>query len=68
MFLGQLINYFSEGSTMPARDAYIYACALGLSGLLITLFNTPFSYMKNVYGMRVRVACTSLIYGKVLVN
>lgn len=50
---------------MPSRDAYLYATALGLCGLLITIFNTPFSYLRNVYGMRIRVACTSLVYDKV---
>jgi ATP-binding cassette subfamily C (CFTR/MRP) protein 4 len=50
---------------MPARDAYLYAAGLGLCGLIITIFSTPFSYMRNVYGMRVRVACTSLVYSKV---
>ncbi|XP_032238396.2 ATP-binding cassette sub-family C member 4 isoform X2 [Nematostella vectensis] len=66
ILLGSLVTYFVEDSPITKKEAYLYAAGVGLCGLFILLFNVPFAFMKNVYGMRVRAACTALIYKKVL--
>ena len=65
VFLGQLVRYFVEESPIPARDAYLYAFGLSLCAVISSLFNAPYTFMSQVYGMRIRVACTGLVYKKV---
>lgn len=66
IFLGQLVRYFVEDSPISTRDAYLYAIGLSLCSLTSSLFNAPFTFMSQVYGMRIRVACTGLVYRKSL--
>ena len=65
IFLGQLIRYFVEDSPISTGDAYLYATGLILCSLMSSMFNAPFTFMSQVYGMRIRVACTGLVYRKV---
>lgn len=65
--LGQLIAYFAVGQTdIPQSDAYLYAAGVVGCSLLNVLFTHP--YMLGVFhlGMKMRVACCSLIYRKAL--
>ncbi|XP_022800440.1 multidrug resistance-associated protein 4-like isoform X3 [Stylophora pistillata] len=66
IFLGQLVRYFVDDSPISTRDAYLYAIGLSLCSLTSSLFNAPFTFMSQVYGMRIRVACTGLVYRKSL--
>ncbi|XP_027046092.1 multidrug resistance-associated protein 4-like isoform X2 [Pocillopora damicornis] len=66
IFLGQLIRYFVEDSPISTGDAYLYATGLILCSLMSSMFNAPFTFMSQVYGMRIRVACTGLVYRKSL--
>ena len=65
IFLGQLVLYFVEDSPISTRDAYLYAFGLSLCAVISSLFNAPYTFMSQVYGMRIRVACTGLVYKKV---
>lgn len=65
IFLGQLVRYFVEDSPISTGDAYLYATGLILCSLMSSMFNAPFTFMSQVYGMRIRVACTGLVYRKV---
>jgi len=68
LFLGQLVRYFSESnsdSTITLEEAYLYAAGVILcSGLNIFAIHP---YMMGIIhvGMKMRVACCSLIYRKV---
>lgn len=68
--MGQLIAYYSPrdpGDTVISKtDAYLYAGAVILSSLINVFVTHP--YMMGVLhlGMKVRVACCSLIYRKAL--
>lgn len=63
--LGLLIWHFDPRATSTANEAYIYASAvilIVLCGALIT-HHSMLGLME--VGMRVRVACSSLMYRKV---
>ena len=51
---------------MSTRDAFLYAMGVSLCAVLVNLFNTPFTFISQVFGMRVRVASTAMVYKKVI--
>ena len=51
---------------MSTRDAFLYAMDVSLCAVLVNLFNTPFTFISQVFGMRVRVASTAMVYKKVI--
>lgn len=69
LFLGRLVRYFSESNsdgTITLEEAYLYAAGVVLcSGLNIFAIHP---YMMGIIhvGMKMRVACCSLIYRKAL--
>lgn len=65
ILLGQLVRYFVQDSPISIRDAYLYASGLSMCAFLSSMSNAPYSFMRQVYGMRIRVACTGLVYKKV---
>ena len=65
LFLGMIVTYFEAGSTLPWQHAYIYAaCWSGCYILVLLLDNLAF-HKSCYYGLKMRVASTSLIYRKV---
>lgn len=62
---GQLVRYFVLDSPISTRDAYLYASGLSMCASLSSMSNAPYSFMRQLYGMRIRVACTGLVYKKV---
>lgn len=65
--LGQLILYYTPNQTeITEKEAYLYACGVVLCSLLNVFLIHP--YMMGVLhlGMKLRVACCSLIYRKAL--
>lgn len=67
MALGQLIAYYTPNQTeITQRDAYLYAGAVVICSLINVFVTHP--YMMGVLhmGMKLRVACCSLIYRKAL--
>jgi len=69
LLLGRLVRYFSESNsdgTITLEEAYFYAAGVVLcSGLSIFAIHP---YMMGIIhmGMKIRVACCSLIYRKVI--
>ena len=65
VFLGLIISYFEEGSHMSTFEMYMYALGWSLSYLFIIILDN-IAFHKSFYlGLKMRVACTSLIYRKV---
>lgn len=65
--LGQLILYYTPNQTRITKDeAYMYAGAVVLCSLIYVFIIHP--YMMGIVhlGMKLRVACCSLIYRKAL--
>lgn len=66
--LGLLIKHFDPASGSTAQDAYIYASAV----IALAWASAVIGHHSNVgmlqIGMRVRIACSSLIYRKVIIT
>ncbi|XP_021934289.1 multidrug resistance-associated protein 4-like isoform X2 [Zootermopsis nevadensis] len=66
VFLGKLILFFNKNTPVTKNEAYMYAGALILSTICsMILIHHSFLACQKI-GMRVRVACCSLIYRKIL--
>jgi hypothetical protein len=68
LFLGRLVRHFSAAEAETAitvEEAYIYAAGVVLCSALNVIVIHP--YMMAIFhmGMKIRVACCSLIYRKV---
>ncbi|XP_069685044.1 ATP-binding cassette sub-family C member 4-like isoform X2 [Periplaneta americana] len=66
IIMGKVINYFTPGSKMPKEEARIFGGALIAIIFIRLAFDHHTSYLCNSIGMRVRVACCSLLYRKLL--
>ncbi|KAK4880306.1 hypothetical protein RN001_008452 [Aquatica leii] len=69
LLLARLIAYFSPSSSnqiITKDEAYVYAAGVILCSLLVVVFHYP--YMNGVLhaGMKIRIACCSLVYRKAL--
>lgn len=62
--LGELISYFIGEYSDPTL-AYVYAAAVTACYLTVTLLAHPTFHINYMLGMKMRVACTSLMYRKV---
>ncbi|KAL3281370.1 hypothetical protein HHI36_004580 [Cryptolaemus montrouzieri] len=67
IMIGKLINYYSPANTEITKDdAFLYAGAVVLCSLINVLMVHPYQMGVCHLGMKVRVACCSLIYRKAL--
>ncbi|XP_070538062.1 ATP-binding cassette sub-family C member 4-like isoform X3 [Ptychodera flava] len=66
ILLGNLISYFSPGSTMTKFDAYMYATGISLCVIMLMITHHPYFFVSQRIGMRIRISCCSLIYRKAL--
>ncbi|XP_071159454.1 ATP-binding cassette sub-family C member 4-like isoform X3 [Mytilus edulis] len=66
LLLGQLIRYFTPGSTVSSTDAYMYAMGVSLCAIILAIFHHPYFFGVQRIGMQLRVACCSLLYRKAL--
>jgi ATP-binding cassette subfamily C (CFTR/MRP) protein 4 len=73
LFLGWLVRYFSGSNSeldshITIEEAYIYAAGIILCSALNIFVIHP--YMMAIFhmGMKIRVACCSLIYRKVTLS
>ncbi|XP_066999504.1 ATP-binding cassette sub-family C member 4 [Anabrus simplex] len=66
LLLGKLIQYFSEGATMTLNEAYMYAGGMVGTVYFLICFQHHYTMGTAYIGMRIRIACCSLLYRKVL--
>ncbi|XP_031550993.1 multidrug resistance-associated protein 4-like isoform X2 [Actinia tenebrosa] len=65
-FLKKLIKYFSVGTKVTEKDAYIYALVVSLCSIGSLFFNTPYYYHRKITGLLAKEGCITLIYDKIL--
>ncbi|XP_046392416.1 ATP-binding cassette sub-family C member 4-like [Ischnura elegans] len=66
LFLGKLISYFNPGSEISKESAYWHAGGVVLCSGIAIYVSHPYMISAMHIGMKVRVACCSLIYRKAL--
>ncbi|CAG2055410.1 unnamed protein product [Timema podura] len=66
LLLGQLLKYFEPGSTMPKEEAYLYAGGIVIITGFSSLYYSHYLLKTAHLGMKMRIACCSLIYRKAL--
>lgn len=68
IFLGQLLDYFrkKEVETITKTEAYLYATGVILCSGILIFVTHPYMMAILHMGMKMRVACCSLIYRKAL--
>ncbi|KAK3096011.1 hypothetical protein FSP39_021917 [Pinctada imbricata] len=66
LLLGQLIRYFTPNSTMSSTEAYMYAMGVSISSIILAVAHHPYFFEVQRLGMKLRVACCSLLYRKSL--
>ncbi|KAK7872348.1 hypothetical protein R5R35_002792 [Gryllus longicercus] len=66
LLLGRLIQYFSEDTEMTLGEAYATAGGMVATVYFLICFQHHYTMGTALIGMRVRVACCSLLYRKVL--
>ncbi|XP_034950064.1 probable multidrug resistance-associated protein lethal(2)03659 [Chelonus insularis] len=64
--LGQLLKYYSKESTMTLTEAYLYAGGVIMCSAVNVFVIHPYMMAILHMGMKLRVACCSLIYRKAL--
>lgn len=66
VFLGKFILFFNKNKAVTKDEAYMYAGALIITALL-SIFLSHHSFLAcQKIGMRIRIACCSVIYRKIL--
>ncbi|CAG9825399.1 unnamed protein product [Phaedon cochleariae] len=67
ILLGQLIRFYEPNqTTITLQQAYIYAAGIVLVSLMYVLVSHSFYLSLQHLGMKLRIACCSLIYRKTL--
>ncbi|XP_046984857.1 ATP-binding cassette sub-family C member 4-like isoform X1 [Schistocerca americana] len=66
IMLGQIVEHFTQGSSMTSGEACAYAAALCIIVFVKNCFYHHYMMLAQLVGMRIRVACCSLLYRKVL--
>lgn len=69
LLVGLLIGYFIDNPhNFSHNDAYLIATGICLTLLMPVLFFHPFMLFLFKQGMKLRIACCSLIYTKVIIS
>ncbi|OXU16308.1 hypothetical protein TSAR_005794, partial [Trichomalopsis sarcophagae] len=66
LVLGSLVSHFYQNSTSTTWDAYIHTSCLVCLIVLQVMLIQQANYGLSVIGMRLRIACSSLIYRKTM--
>ncbi|XP_055852068.1 probable multidrug resistance-associated protein lethal(2)03659 [Episyrphus balteatus] len=67
LFLADLISYFSKSnSDVSKEEAYLYATGFVLCHFFNTILSHPFLFYIFEVGLRIRLACSGLVYRKCL--
>ncbi|CAF1999498.1 unnamed protein product, partial [Rotaria magnacalcarata] len=61
-----LMNFFESCSTMPIWGAWLLTVATILASLCTSLIYNPYFYWMQIFGLKMRVAYSGLIYRKLL--
>ncbi|XP_044261212.1 probable multidrug resistance-associated protein lethal(2)03659 [Tribolium madens] len=61
-FLIKLLEFYMPGSKMNVKEAYFYALGLTILCFMRVLLIHWFTFQTTVLGMKIRIACSSLIY------
>ncbi len=65
IFLGLIVSYIESSSGITMEQAYYYTLGWTLTYILVTAFDNLGFHKSYYYGLKMRVACTSLVYRKV---
>ncbi|GFN98114.1 cystic fibrosis transmembrane conductance regulator [Plakobranchus ocellatus] len=66
LLLGGLIRYFTPNSTTTRAEAWGYASGVSLCAIVLAVVHHPYFFCVQRIGMRMRIACCSLMYKKCL--
>ncbi|XP_053404593.1 ATP-binding cassette sub-family C member 4-like isoform X3 [Mercenaria mercenaria] len=66
LLLGGLIRYFTPGSSVTKMDSYLYAMGVSLCAIMLAISHHPYFFGVQRIGMKMRIACCSLLYRKSL--
>ncbi|XP_071956886.1 ATP-binding cassette sub-family C member 4-like [Antedon mediterranea] len=66
LFVSLLVTYFTVDSDITTQDAYMYAAIVVLLSAIAITAHHPYFFYNSLLGMRIRVACSGLIYRKSL--
>ena len=67
-YAGWLIEYFTPGSTVSLTSAYLYGTGVVAMAALYTFTHHPYFFGVMHCGMKIRIACCSLLYRKVRIH
>ncbi|XP_052217717.1 ATP-binding cassette sub-family C member 4-like isoform X4 [Dreissena polymorpha] len=66
LLLGGLIRYFTPGSGVGKTESYLFAGGVSLCALVLAVTHHPYFFGVQRIGMKMRIACCSLLYRKSL--
>ncbi|CAD1479365.1 unnamed protein product, partial [Heterotrigona itama] len=66
ILIGRLLQYYSNISAMTKEEAYLYAGGVVLCSAVLIFITHPYMLGVLHIGMKMRIACCTLIYRKVL--
>lgn len=66
LLLGGLIRYFTPNSTVSKTESYLYAMGVSLCAVMLAVAHHPYFFGVQRIGMKMRIACCSLLYRKSL--
>ncbi|XP_060582248.1 ATP-binding cassette sub-family C member 4-like isoform X3 [Ruditapes philippinarum] len=66
LLLGGLIRYFTPGSGVSKTESYLYAMGVSLCAIMLAISHHPYFFGVQRIGMKMRIACCSLLYRKSL--
>lgn len=70
LFIGGILMYFNQDSSKKVDLGYAYFCSFGLMLSMLTFMFLLHLAMTGIFhcGMKMRLACSSLIFRKVFLN
>ncbi|CAG5134060.1 unnamed protein product, partial [Candidula unifasciata] len=66
LLLGGLIRYFTPNAPISKFEAWMYALGVSLCAIVLAVAHHPYFFWVQRIGMRMRIACCSLMYRKCL--
>ncbi|XP_052786000.1 ATP-binding cassette sub-family C member 4-like [Mya arenaria] len=66
LLLGGLIRYFTPGPEVTKTESLLYAGGVSLCTLILAITHHPYFFGVQRIGMKIRIACSSLLYRKAL--